>query len=115
MANVLRQKRLKMLSKDPRCHWCKAFLTEETATIEHLKPRSKGGTHADENLALACADCNHARGSTDNPVKARKKIERHLNKLKREELMKSITPKPAQKTASAGYSLGQLLAEAGVS
>ena len=32
------------------------------ATVEHILPRSAGGTHAPENLALACARCNHQKG-----------------------------------------------------
>ena len=32
------------------------------ATIEHIVPRSHGGTDALENLALACAACNHEKG-----------------------------------------------------
>lgn len=32
------------------------------ATIEHILPRSHGGTDAPENLALACARCNHQKG-----------------------------------------------------
>lgn len=32
------------------------------ATIEHILPRSHGGTDAPENLALACARCNFQKG-----------------------------------------------------
>lgn len=34
------------------------------ATVEHLVPRGQGGTDAPENLALACARCNHQKGRT---------------------------------------------------
>lgn len=37
--------------------------TGEQATIEHLVPVSKGGTHTWENVALACRDCNFRRGA----------------------------------------------------
>jgi 5-methylcytosine-specific restriction endonuclease McrA len=33
------------------------------ATIEHIVPKHHGGTDEIENLALACARCNHAKGS----------------------------------------------------
>jgi 5-methylcytosine-specific restriction endonuclease McrA len=33
-----------------------------SATIEHIVPRSQGGTDDVENLALACARCNHEKG-----------------------------------------------------
>jgi 5-methylcytosine-specific restriction endonuclease McrA len=32
------------------------------ASIEHIVPRNHGGTDAPENLALACAGCNHEKG-----------------------------------------------------
>ena len=36
------------------------------ATIEHILPRSLGGTHAKENLATICNGCNRARGVVFN-------------------------------------------------
>jgi 5-methylcytosine-specific restriction endonuclease McrA len=33
--------------------------------IEHIQPRSKGGTNRISNLALACASCNQAKGNRD--------------------------------------------------
>ena len=32
------------------------------ATVEHIAPRNRGGTDEPENLALACARCNHQKG-----------------------------------------------------
>ena len=49
------------------CCWCGVALTHDTATMEHLRARSKGGTNAHNNLRLACLDCNQARGSDDLP------------------------------------------------
>ena len=33
-----------------------------SATLEHIVPRHHGGTDALDNLALACASCNHQKG-----------------------------------------------------
>lgn len=33
------------------------------ATIEHLRPKSQGGTDHRDNLALACFRCNTSRGA----------------------------------------------------
>lgn len=33
-------------------------------TLDHIKPRSKGGTHDADNLRVACASCNSRRGPT---------------------------------------------------
>ncbi len=33
-----------------------------TTTLEHIVPRTHGGTHAPGNLALACARCNGQKG-----------------------------------------------------
>jgi 5-methylcytosine-specific restriction endonuclease McrA len=42
----------------PTCWYCGWPLTLDTSTLEHLKPRSKGGTHHRSNLRLACRVCN---------------------------------------------------------
>ena len=39
------------------------------ATLEHLCPRSQGGTNAPENLALACPACNNDRHNVADPEK----------------------------------------------
>lgn len=47
------------------CHWChQPFGGDETPTIDHVTPRSKGGRDALWNLVLACAPCNWARADT---------------------------------------------------
>lgn len=33
-----------------------------SATLEHIVPRTHGGTDGLDNLALACGGCNHAKG-----------------------------------------------------
>lgn len=35
------------------------------ATIEHLRRRADGGKDHQDNLALACRQCNEGRGSVD--------------------------------------------------
>jgi hypothetical protein len=54
--------KVKLLNQSNRCCWCGATLTLATATFEHRVPLSLGGTNDENNLALACAKCNHERG-----------------------------------------------------
>lgn len=50
-----------------RCYWCNirvsftGGLDDSRATREHLVPRSQGGGGG-QNITVACARCNHARG-----------------------------------------------------
>ena len=51
-----------------RCCWCLCEMRGEqgyknSATIEHITPRSCGGTDHISNLAIACNRCNNRRGS----------------------------------------------------
>lgn len=51
-----------------RCCWCGVECRPEpgfkdSATIEHVLPRSKGGADHWDNYAMACASCNHHRGN----------------------------------------------------
>lgn len=44
------------------CFFCEQpFSLQRPATIEHLKPRSMGGTNHFDNLALTHEKCNHKR------------------------------------------------------
>lgn len=57
------------LLQDGRCPYCGGFMELETttqpksATLEHLRPRSRGGTHNPANVLLACKSCNNRRGN----------------------------------------------------
>lgn len=44
------------------CCWCGCALDRDSATLEHVIPRSHGGTKAQTNLRLACQACNARRG-----------------------------------------------------
>ena len=51
-----------------RCCWCLCEMRGEqgfknSATIEHITPRSQGGTDHITNLAVACNRCNNRRGN----------------------------------------------------
>lgn len=41
-----------------RCRYCGVQLTNETATVDHVIPKSKGGTGKRENLVTCCKKCN---------------------------------------------------------
>lgn len=60
MSGDAHRKRRAVLRRDgPGCHWCGA---EYAPTLDHVIPRSMGGSDKIENLVLACEDCNQARG-----------------------------------------------------
>jgi len=51
-----------------RCCWCGCHTTPlrdaaNSATTEHIIPRSLGGSDDSENLAMSCNRCNNARGN----------------------------------------------------
>ncbi|WLV27511.1 HNH endonuclease [Pseudomonas phage Hadban] len=65
-----------------QCHWCKRELQFNTFTVEHLLPRSRGGTHDLPNLRPACGSrksggCgeNFARGNSQTSKKSAKLID----------------------------------------
>jgi hypothetical protein len=45
------------------CEYCRsqARFSPDPFSIEHIRPRSKGGTDEDDNLALACQGCNNRK------------------------------------------------------
>ena len=46
-----------------KCYLCDKLLNMENSTIDHLIPKSLGGTNYLGNLAIACYDCNHDKKS----------------------------------------------------
>ena len=47
-----------------QCQYCaKVFLPTESYSIDHIKPRSKGGNNSTENLVTACKSCNSKKGN----------------------------------------------------
>ncbi|MGG6269968.1 HNH endonuclease [Leptolyngbya sp. AN10] len=55
------------------CWWCQCSFSSEQLTLDHLIPKSQGGSNSLENLRLACFPCNHDRGNSLYPPKKRKK------------------------------------------
>ena len=69
-----------------RCIHCSSRITiaedGRGATLEHIVPRCHGGGDDVVNLALACARCNHLKGTRTDPLRhddpARLKLEEAL-------------------------------------
>lgn len=45
------------------CYCCGEHVEPADATLEHILPRSRGGTDHMSNLSISHAACNHARGA----------------------------------------------------
>ena len=56
-----------------RCVYCQA--TDVPLEVEHVVPRSKGGSNRISNLVLACVPCNQKKGSQDLALFLQKKPE----------------------------------------
>lgn len=56
------RERTRLLRLDSHCMWCRTFLDEKTATLEHVIPLARGGSNRRENLGIACEKCNRERG-----------------------------------------------------
>jgi len=51
------------LRDEGECQYCYTRVSFEVSTIDHVRPRSRGGTHVWENVVLACVRCNQIKGS----------------------------------------------------
>jgi len=56
-----------VLERDGRvCHYCgKALPLKSSACLDHVVPRSKGGSDDPDNLVVACKRCNTQKGNSD--------------------------------------------------
>jgi len=55
-------KRAAMRDCGRRCVYCAVTLEFDLATLDHVHPLARGGTHVPGNLVLACARCNRLKG-----------------------------------------------------
>jgi len=55
--------RARLFAADPHCHYCELELGFSQTTLDHVRPKSRGGDDSDENLVLACENCNQLKGS----------------------------------------------------
>jgi 5-methylcytosine-specific restriction endonuclease McrA len=65
MARAVRREQKKLLFAGRErvpCCFCERPLTRQEATLEHIRPRSRGGSSEIENLTLSCQPCNSERG-----------------------------------------------------
>lgn len=62
--NSPKRKRFNLLKKFGfRCQYCGATPQDGAKLeIDHIIPKSKGGKNNDENLTVACRDCNMGKG-----------------------------------------------------
>lgn len=65
--SISRRQRRRIFARDGfTCYWCEDTVTLGVdATLEHVIPRSLGGTNRAANIVTACEDCNSRRA--DNP------------------------------------------------
>lgn len=45
------------------CQYCGKSLTKSESTVDHVKPKSKGGTNSWNNVVLSCKPCNARKDS----------------------------------------------------
>lgn len=50
-----------MLADSRRCVGCGRPLTQAQATIDHIKPKAKGGTDHAGNIQILCQPCNNRK------------------------------------------------------
>jgi hypothetical protein len=71
-------KRMQLWIENPKCFVCgKNIEFFSDATIEHIIPRSKGGTNHLNNLAVSHRLCNELKGSLTGPHEWKKKLRHH--------------------------------------
>jgi 5-methylcytosine-specific restriction endonuclease McrA len=54
-----------MLRDKSRCQYCNKKLTKDTATLDHVHPRCRGGKHTWTNVVICCFSCNVRKGDKD--------------------------------------------------
>ena len=45
------------------CWYCKRPVPSREATVDHVRPKSKGGDNTRENRVMSCRKCNEKKGA----------------------------------------------------
>lgn len=62
---VSKRLRYEVLRRDGhRCHYCGVRASAAPLTVDHIVPKTLGGTDQSSNLVTACFDCNAGKSST---------------------------------------------------
>lgn len=83
------------------CHYCGASAPDVVLTIDHILPKTLGGTDAPDNLVTACADCNSGKTSTkpDEQIAASVSAEAKRWEAKESRLPRRLDPEEDEITA----------------
>lgn len=67
--SISRRQRRRIFARDSfTCYWCgKSVTLGVNATLEHVIPRSHGGSNRAANIVTACERCNAARADHPGP------------------------------------------------
>lgn len=58
--------RFELLKRDGfRCHYCGRRAPDVELHVDHIIPRSKGGSNSPDNLIAACAECNLGKSNQE--------------------------------------------------
>ena len=81
-----------------QCQYCANHFPDDKLTMDHVIPKSRGGTNSWENLVAACRKCNQKKGSRTTkesgmyplkkPIKPKANILRTIGKNQISELWK---------------------------
>ena len=58
--------RFQILKRDRVCQLCGNTKNDERLEVDHIVPRSKGGTNDPSNLQVLCAPCNRGKSNRDD-------------------------------------------------
>lgn len=78
---ITRIRRLAIYARDHFC--CVYCLSPNRLTLDHLRPRNKGGGHGSKNLVTACYSCNSARGDKPWWLFANPQAQQRIKKYRR--------------------------------
>lgn len=75
------KRRARIMAVKNSCCYCNKHLTIETSTIEHIIPRSLGGSNDHSNLDIACRECNSELGSVLSNLINLRSVEKKIEEI----------------------------------
>ena len=92
-----------------RCAYCDKHLCQDTATVDHIVPKHKGGHNTRNNLACSCTSCNRSKAS-EMPFDWFDQSNKNYSDLRADKLKKWLEQKPCSIKISSSDSAVPYLA-----
>jgi hypothetical protein len=99
--SISKKQRFEVFKRDNfTCQYCGRGTPDVVLHVDHVHPKSRGGTDDPVNLLTACADCNHGKGARKLDAPSHNQIQNAEDRAARLEQLQALNDMLAEQRAA---------------